>query len=64
MVNIEFLKLPNAKCPAEDFLDGLDDKDLAKIFKLVEWLKTEGSLSFPHARKLEGHKSLWELESL
>lgn len=56
--------LPNGKSPAEDFLGELDDKTITKIYKLVERLETEGRLLFPHARKLEGYKGLWEMRVL
>lgn len=60
-MNVEFLILPNGKCPVEEFLDGLDDKTLAKIYRLIDFLKLHGSLPFPHARKVGGVESLWEL---
>ncbi len=53
--------LPNGKSPAEDFLGELDDKTVAKIYKIIERLEDEGRLLFPHARKLEGYKGLWEM---
>ena len=60
-MKIEFLTLPNGKSPAEAFLQQLDNKSVAKVFKLLERLEQTGRLTFPHARKLEGHKGLWEL---
>ena len=60
-MNVEFLVLPNGKCPVEEFLDGLDDKTLAKIYRLIDFLKLHGSLPFPHARKMGGSGNLWEL---
>lgn len=60
-MEVEFLVLPNGKCPTEIFFNSLDNKTLAKIYKLVERMKAEGKLIFPHARKLEGYKDLWEL---
>ncbi len=60
-MKVEFLRLPNGKKPAEEFFTGLDDTILAKIYKLIERLEIEGRLVFPHARKLEGYKGLWEL---
>lgn len=60
-MDVEFLVLPNGKVPIEDFLNNLDDKTLAKIYKLIGRLKSDGKLVFPHARKLEGYKGLWEL---
>lgn len=62
-MKVEFLTLSNGKRPAEEFLKELDDKTVAKIYKLIERLEMEGRLVFPHARKLEGHKNLWELRS-
>lgn len=63
-MKVEFLTLPNGKSPAEDFLGELDDKTVAKIYKLIERLESEGRLLFPHARKLEGYKGLWEMRVL
>lgn len=60
-MKLEFLKLANGRKPAEEFLNNLDNQSLAKIYKLLERLETEGRLVFPHARKLEGYKGLWEL---
>lgn len=60
-MKIEFLMLPNGKSPAEDFLAALSAKTLTKIYKLIERLKEEGRLLFPHARKLEGYRGLWEM---
>lgn len=60
-MNVEFLTLPNGKKPAEEFLSELDNQTLAKVYKLIERLKSEGRLLFPHARKLEGYKGLWEM---
>ena len=63
-MRVEFLILSNGKRPAEEFLSELDDKTLAKIYKMIERLEAEGRLLFPHARKLEGYKGLWELRIL
>lgn len=62
-MKVEFLNLPNGKRPAEEFLQELDNKTVAKIYKLIERLEMEGRLVFPHARKLEGYRNLWELRS-
>lgn len=63
-MRVEFLTLPSGRRPAEEFFGGLDDKTLAKIYKLIERLEAEGRLMFPHARKLEGYRGLWELRVL
>ena len=63
-MKVEFLALPNGRRPAEEFFEELDDKTLAKIYKLIERLESEGRLLFPHARKLEGYKGLWEIRLL
>ena len=63
-MNVGFLVLPNGRCPVEEFLEDLDDKSLAKIYRLIEILKKQGSLPFPHARKMTGLKGLWELRIL
>lgn len=60
-MKVEFLVLPNGKRPAEEFLSGLDNQALAKVYKLIERLEVDGRLGFPHAKKLEGYKGLWEL---
>jgi len=51
-MKVEFLALPGGRSPAEDFLGELDNKTVAKIYKLIERLEVEGRLVFPHARKL------------
>ncbi len=60
-MEVVFLVLPGGKRPAEDFLTELDNKTVAKIYKLIERLEIDGRLIFPHARKLEGYKGLWEM---
>lgn len=63
-MKVEFLVLPNGKSPAEDFLDSLDDKTLAKVYRYIEKLESTGSLPFPHARKMKNCNGLWELRVL
>ena len=63
-MKVDFLVLPNGKTPVEDFLNDLDDKTLAKVYRLVEILEQDGSLPFPHARKMQGYARLWELRVL
>lgn len=60
-MDVEFLILPNGRCPVEEFFDDLDNKTLAKISKLVDALKEYNVLGFPHARKMIGYNKLWEL---
>ncbi|MBU0504532.1 MAG: type II toxin-antitoxin system RelE/ParE family toxin [bacterium] len=60
-MKVEFLVLPNGKSPVEVFLDSLDDKTLAKVYRYLEVLENTGSLPFPHARKMKGCDGLWEL---
>lgn len=45
-------------------MDDLDDKALAKIYRLIEFLKAQGTLPFPHARKIQGVPGVWELRIL
>lgn len=58
---VDFLILPNGRRPAEEFLETLDSKTLAKVYKFIERLGADGRLVFPHARKLEGYNGLWEM---
>ena len=37
--HLEFLILPNGKCPVEEFLDDLDDKTVAKVQRYLEALE-------------------------
>lgn len=60
-MKVEFLTLPNGKTPVEDFFRTLDDKSLAKVYNFIEKLEVNHKLTFPHARKIEGYKSLWEM---
>ena len=60
-MRVEFLILPNGKKPAEEFFEALDDSALAKIHKLFEVWQSGERLFFPHVKKLEGYKHLWEL---
>lgn len=61
---VEFLVLPNGKVPVEEFFSELGDKSLAKVYRLIDLLSEKGTLPFPHARKLEGYRGLWELRIL
>jgi phage-related protein len=63
-MNVEFLTLPNGKCPVEDFLDDLDEKTAAKVQRYIEELEEKGTLPFPQARKMPGLNGLWELRVL
>ncbi len=63
-MNVDFLTLPNGKCPVEDFMDDLDEKTVAKLYRYIEILEEKGTLPFPHARKMQGYNGLWELRVL
>jgi len=60
-MKVEFLELSNGRRPAEEFLNDLDPKALAKVYKLIERIEADEHLAYPHIRKLEGYKNLWEL---
>lgn len=60
-MKVEFLILPNGKCPIEEFLEDLDHKTVSKIYRYIEILENDGTLPFPHARKMQGYGGLWEL---
>jgi hypothetical protein len=60
-MKVELLVLSSNRCPVEEFLSALAEKDLAKVAALIELLKETGTLPFPHARKLHGAKGLWEM---
>jgi phage-related protein len=60
-MKVEFLVLPSGRSPIEEFFSELDEKSLARISALIDLLKEQGSLPFPHARKLQGRKGLLEL---
>lgn len=64
IVNVEFLILPSGKCPVEEFIDSLDEKTATKVQRYVEELEDNGTLPFPHARKMQGLNGLWELRVL
>ncbi len=60
-MKVEFLILTSGRCPIEDFLSELEEKDLLKVTALIALLKEKGTLPFPHVRKLHGAKGLWEM---
>lgn len=60
-MKVEFLVLPNGKIPTEEFLNELDHKTVAKIFRYIEILQVDGTLPFPQARKMQNCGGLWEL---
>jgi phage-related protein len=40
---IEYVKMPNGRAPARDFVDSLDDKAAARIDAFIERLRVSGN---------------------
>ncbi len=50
--------------PVKDFIDSLDNKQKAKIFRIFQYIEVYGLLSvLPHVKKLSG-TDLWEIRIL
>ena len=61
-MEIEFYKTVEGKVPVADFLDGLPDKDMAKVFREIDLLAEYGAaLREPHTKHVDG--LIWELRT-
>ncbi|GBR75592.1 phage derived protein Gp49-like [Candidatus Termititenax persephonae] len=59
---IELYEKNSGNSPVLGFILSLAPKQQAKIYREIELLEKFGNaLHFPHVRKIEGEKSLWEL---
>jgi len=59
---ILFYKKSNNKCPIEEFLDTLSEKDLEKVLWVLRLLEDPDMLQLPKKffKKLIGTKDIWE----
>jgi phage-related protein len=59
---IEFYTDARGKSAVLEFINGLQDRERAKVYNYLRLLRElEIKLGMPHIRPLTGHKPLWEL---
>lgn len=61
---VAFATCSDGTSPAEEFLDGLDEQDQAKMLRLLKQLGDQGRISNPEKfKKIEGTDGLFEFKS-
>ena len=58
---IEFFQDDHFGRPINEFLDGLDDKQKAKAFRVFQWVQEHERVSSEHLKKLPGTDDIWEV---
>lgn len=61
MREIKFYHLENGKCPVEDYLDTLADKQVEKVFFVLRLVETLDFIPQKFFKKLESTDDLWEI---
>jgi phage-related protein len=61
MRQIIFYRLENGKCPIEDYLDSLSDKQTEKVFFVLELLENITSPPSKFFKKLAATDDIWEV---
>ena len=56
---IKFYRAASGRCPVEEFLDGLDERALAKVLAVFKLIETQEMVPAQYFKKLSGYK-LWE----
>lgn len=63
-MQVSYFKSENGKCPIQEFLDSLDNKQQSKVLRYFLLLKQYGLTPvMPHVKKLTG-TPLWEIRIL
>ena len=64
MTKVIYYTTAKGENPVEKFLDSLQKQDIAKIFRILQYIEIYGLITaLPHAKKLTG-TSLWEIRIL
>jgi phage-related protein len=61
MRKIEFYHLNNGKCPVEEYLDTLSDKEVEKIFFVLDLIETIPLVPAKFFKKLVSTNDIWEV---
>jgi phage-related protein len=60
MRKIIFYRLDNGKCPVEDYLDSLSEKQVEKVFFVLDFIEHFHVVPRKFFKKLEGADDIWE----
>jgi len=60
---IEFYRTPAGKCPVEEFLDALPDRDAQKVTWVLRLIERMGTVPQEYLKKLAGMEDLWEVRA-
>ena len=58
---IVFYRLENNKCPVENFLESLSNKQVEKVFFVLELIETIDIIPRKFFKKLEATDNIWEV---
>ena len=61
MRKIIFYRLENGKCPVEDYLDTLSNKQVEKIFFVLDLVETIDLVPRKFFKKLQATDDIWEV---
>jgi phage-related protein len=61
MIEIEFYRISEGKCPVEDYLDTLLDKQVAKVLWTLRAIRELDPVPSHYLKKLKGTDELWEV---
>jgi len=61
MKKIEFYHLDNGKCPVEEYLDTLSDKEVEKVFFVLDIIETMPVVPGKFFKKLTSTNGIWEV---
>ena len=61
MREIIFYRTANGRCPVEEFLDTLSDKQVAKILWVLRLVKSLDTVPKQYFKLLEGADGIWEI---
>ena len=63
MRSIEFYRTENKRCPIEDFLDSLSDKQAQKVAWVLRLVERLDRVPEQYLKKLVGTEHLWEIRA-
>jgi phage-related protein len=61
MRKIIFYHFENGKCPIDDFLESLDNKQVEKVFFVLDLIETIDIVPRKFFKKLESNDNIWEV---
>lgn len=61
MISIHFYRLPNGRCPIDEFLDSLSGKKAQKVLWVMQIIEELEIVPRQYFKKLKDSESLWEI---